>query len=404
MSIVEKYGFYVILLLFILISEIKAQVRQMDFEEMWNLTMNQNLDIRNAGLRIESTERMKKSSWDLGMTQFKWERGQINSDLIDNMYVIEQELGSPFEMSATKKFYQSETDLWRMDKTRVIREIKKNLRQNYYTWMFENQRIQLIDKGLELFKRASEFASLQYETGETNLLSKSLIDSRWQELQIKSDRIKINKNTLQNLINVIINSEDPVEPALQELEKLVILFPEEHREIPLDSLPDVAVEQQRFQVAQSFYGVTKSKISPYFSAGYFNQQLLQESGFQGFLIGIDFPLWFFPQKARVQAASLHMSIAENRYVYEKNRIEKEFENLLMRYDQLLQNLNFFEEQRLENAKRIETNANILYESGEIGYLEFVQNLSTALQIQEDYWTLVNEYNQLVIEMYYYLDM
>jgi cobalt-zinc-cadmium resistance protein CzcA len=403
MSFAEKFLIFPFLLLFLQLTGIKAQDRQLDFEKMWALAMNQNLDIRNAGLFIVSTEKMKNSSWDLGMTQFDWQRGQINSDLIDNMYLIEQDLGSPFEMAANKKFYQSETDLWRINESRIIREVKKNLRQHYYSWIYEDQRLQLIEKGLELFKKASEYATLQYETGETNLLSRSLIDSRWQELKIKSDRVRINKNNLVNQINVIVNSSDPVEPVQQRLEKLVVLFPGDQRSISFDSIPDVAIEEQRYQVARSFYGMTKSKISPYFSAGYFNQQLLQESGFQGFMVGIDFPLWFFPQKARIQAASLQMSIAENRYIYEKYRQEKEFENLLMRYDQLRTNLSFYEDQRLENARLIEENANLLYESGEIGYIEFVQNLSTALEIQEDYWTLVNEYNQLVIEMYYYLD-
>jgi cobalt-zinc-cadmium resistance protein CzcA len=384
--------------------ESKAQIRQMDFEEMWAQTMEHNLDIQNAGLQIEQNENLKKTSWDLGTTSFRWEHGQINSHLNDNMYVLEQKLGSPFEMSATRKFYQSETDLWKINESRVHREIKKNLRKYYYSWIYENERLRIIEKGLELFRRASEYSALQYETGESNLLSKALIDSKWQEMNITSDRIKVNKNRLINQINVIVQSSERVEPSQQNLVRLIIELPEDEDQVALDSLPDVALEQQRFQVAQSYLGMTKSKISPYFSAGYFNQQLLQESGFQGFLVGIEFPLWFFPQKARVQAASVNRSIAENSYVYEKNRLENEFENLMLRYDQLIRNIRFYEDQRLENARQIEENANLLYESGEIGYLEFVQNLSTSLQIQEDYWTLINEYNQLVIEMYYYLDI
>jgi cobalt-zinc-cadmium resistance protein CzcA len=401
---VRKYHVIAIILSLYTITTSVAQIRQMDFEEMWVMTMEHNLDIRNAGLQIEQYEDMRKSSWDPGMTQFRWERGQINGDPIDNMYVVEQNLGSPFEMSATNKYYESETDLWKINESRVIRETKKSLRKYYYSWIYENERLRIIEKGLDLFRKASEFSALQYETGESNLLSKALIDSKWQEMNISSDRIKVNKSSLINQINVIIQSQERIEPSQQNLQKLVILFPEDQDRMPLDSLPDIALEQQRFQVAQSYLGMTKSRISPYFSAGYFNQQLLQESGFQGFLIGIEFPLWFFPQKARVQAASVNQSIAENRYFHEKNRVENEFENLRMRYDQLILNIRFYEEQRLENARQIEENANLLYETGEIGYLEFVQNLTTALQIQEDYWTLVNEYNQLVIEMYYYLDI
>jgi len=404
MLIVRATYTYTLIFFFMFLIETKAQIKQLNFDEMWTLAINHNIDIRNASLQIDHTENMKRSSWDLGKTQFDWHRGQINSDLIDNMYIIEQDLGSPFEMSATKKFYQSEIDLWKFNKSRIIREVKKTLRKHYYDWIYENQRLQIIEKGLELFSRASEYSLLQYETGESNLLSKALIDAKLQELNITNDRINVNKNSLINQINVIVNAPEKIEPSQQQLEKLVIIIPEERKEVPIDSLPDVALERQHIQVAKSLYGLTKSRISPYFSAGYFNQQLLQESGFQGFLVGIDFPLWFFPQKARIQAASLNMTIAENRYIYEKFRLENEFDNLLMRYDQLIRNLRFYEEQRLENAKLIEENANLLYESGEIGYLEFVQNLTTSLQIQEDYWSLLNEYNQLVIEMYYYLDI
>lgn len=404
MLFVRNFSVYTLLFLAGFLIESNAQTKQIDFEEMWALTLEQNLDIQNAGLQIEQKETIKKSSWDLGRTQFRWEHGQINSELNDNFYVLEQNLGSPFEMSATKKFYQSETVLWRINESRVVREIKKTLRKNYYGWIYENERLRVIEKGLVLFRRASEYSTLQYETGESNLLSKALIDSKWQEMNITSDRIKVNKNSLINQINVIVHSDDRIEPLQQRLEKLIIIIPEDNDEVPFDSLPDVALEQQRFQVARSYLGMTKSQISPYFSAGYFNQQLLHVSGFQGFLVGIEFPLWFFPQKARVQAASVNMSIAENRYSYEKTRLENEFENLLMRYEQLVRNINFYEDQRLKNASQIEENANLLYESGEIGYLEFVQNLTTSLQIQEDYLELVNEYNQLVIEMYYYLDI
>lgn len=404
MSSVRNYSVYSLIFFIAVFSESGAQVSKMSFAEMWAMTIERNLDIQNAGLQVEKNEDMKKSSWDPGMTQFRWEHGQINGDPNDNLYVVEQSLGSPFEMSATKKYYQSETDLWRINESRVIRETKKSLRKHYYNWIYENERLRIIEKGLELFRKASEYSALQYETGESNLLSKALIDSKWQEMNIASDRIKVNKNSLVNQINVIVRPPEMVEPSQQNLEKLVILLPQNKDQVPLDSLPDIAFEQQRFQVAQSYLGMTRSQISPYFSAGYFNQQLLQESGFQGFLVGIEFPLWFFPQKARVQAASVNMSIAENQYMYEKNRLENEFKNLRIRYDQLIRNIRFFEEQRLENARQIEENANLLYESGEIGYLEFVQNLSTSLQIQEDYWMLVNEYNQLVIEMYYYLDI
>jgi cobalt-zinc-cadmium resistance protein CzcA len=400
---VRKIGIYTIALCLIFSIDSIAQIQQMNFEAMWGLTLDHNVAIQNAGLEIDRSENMRRSSWDPGMTQFTWEYGQINDELNDNRYVIEQNLGSPFEMSATRKYYGAETDLWEINESRVVREVKMNLRKYYTEYLYENQRQELVERGLALFSRATEYANLQYETGESNLLSKTLIESKWHELKIKYDRIRVNMNTLINQINIIVNVENMVVPAQESLDRLSLNLPGTADSITLDSLPEVALERQRATVARSYLGLTRSKISPYLSAGYFNQELMHEPGFQGFLVGVGFPLWFFPQKSRVQAATVDMSIAENRYTYEKFRTGKALENLSMMIGQLDDNLQFYEEQRLVNASLIEENANLLYESGEIGYLEFVQNLTTALEMQEEYLSFLNEYNQLVIEMYYYLD-
>ncbi len=394
----------VLLILTWLTPRIVSGQEERAFDEMWELTAENNPDLQNARLQVDRLGKMKSSSWDLGMTSVDLNRGQINSALIDNQWTIEQQIGSPFEMAATSKYYQSEIGLFNGHYEKIRRSVKRSLRKYYYEWLYENQRQKIAERALSLFENASHYATLQYETGETNLLSKALIDSRMQEISLAASRIQVTKDNLVNQINVIVNYEEKILPESRELTKLPVPDPEQPVSGIVDSIPDVSVERQRMQVARSYLGLTRSRISPYFKAGYFNQQLDQVSGFDGWLVGIAFPLWFLPQKARIQAASIDMSIAENNYWYQKSRMEIEYRNIMNRFNQLEENLSFYEQKRIDNARMIEDNANLLYESGEIGYLEYVQNLNTAIQIQEDYWRLVNEYNLLVIDLYYYLDI
>ena len=151
------------------------------------------------------------------------------------------------------------------------------------------------------------------------------------------------------------------------------------------------------------YRLMKSQISPSLLAGYYTQEIDHVPGYQGWKVGLNFPLLFMPQKARSQAASIELSRAENQYVFEKLKASQEISSLLNKYNQLKESLTFYESERLENADLIDKNARSLYESGSIGYIEFVQNLTTARQIREDYVRLVNEYNHYVIDLYYYLD-
>ena len=52
------------------------------------------------------------------------------------------------------------------------------------------------------------------------------------------------------------------------------------------------------------------------------------------------------------------------------------------------------------AKAIKTcrKSQISYENGEIGYVEYIQNLQTALDVQLRFADAVNDYNQAVINL------
>ena len=177
-----------------------SQETKVNFKTMWDVALKQNLQIKNAQLLVEKSDNMKKTAWDFGELEFDFTRGQLNSELNDNLYTFDQGLGSPFTISATKKYYESEEVFHKSMVDRTTKEIKKQLRQYYYTWLYEQQIDLLLDSSILQYEKSVDFAHLQFESGESNLLSKAIINSELQKLLIRKDIHKVNLKTIENSI------------------------------------------------------------------------------------------------------------------------------------------------------------------------------------------------------------
>src|SRR3546814_3776926 len=75
--------------------------------------------------------------------------------------------------------------------------------------------------------------------------------------------------------------------------------------------------RQDIQVQQARIKVEKSDLLPTFGGQYGWQKIGSQSGFNSWQVGINIPLWFGPQKAEIQAASIQKEIAESRLKEEK---------------------------------------------------------------------------------------
>lgn len=66
-------------------------------------------------------------------------------------------------------------------------------------------------------------------------------------------------------------------------------------------------------------------------------------------------------------------------------------------------LDFYESTGLRQADQIIKAASIAYSSGEIGFAELSQFLTQAIDIQKNYLDILNQYNQSVIQYYYFIN-
>ena len=80
------------------------------------------------------------------------------------------------------------------------------------------------------------------------------------------------------------------------------------------------------------------------------------------------------------------------------------------YNETLQNfrknlaaLDYYEQTGLQQAGEIFSAATLAYNNGEIGYVEYTALLSQSIDIKNNYLVSLNNYNQSVIKLNYFLN-
>jgi cobalt-zinc-cadmium resistance protein CzcA len=147
----------------------------------------------------------------------------------------------------------------------------------------------------------------------------------------------------------------------------------------------------------------RSKFSPELYAGYFNHEIGKVKGFEGFRVGVSFPLWFLPQKAKTTEARINFSMAQNDYEYQKFSIQKTIENLKIQLDKLFVQISYFRENALNQADLLLKNDWVKFTNQEIKYHEYLLSVGTSFKIKLDYLESLRQYNLAAFQLEYYLN-
>jgi cobalt-zinc-cadmium resistance protein CzcA len=153
---------------------------------------------------------------------------------------------------------------------------------------------------------------------------------------------------------------------------------------------------QQQNVAKAQIRVEKNKLLPDIFGGYsFNDTQLP-----GFQIGMSVPLFFGSNRAKIKAAQL-----KNQQInIERQQTEQSLQNAYsVQYNEYLkakESLAYYETTGVAQAEEIRQTAQTAYNVGEIGYMEYIQNLQTAIGIKLQYAAALNDYNQAVVALNY----
>ena len=175
--------------------------------------------------------------------------------------------------------------------------------------------------------------------------------------------------------------------------------------------PSLKVLYQQAVIAEQTKKVETASTLPDFSVGYFNQSLIGtqtvngsdvffdgNQRFQGFNVGISIPLTFFSNASKIKSLDFKQQAMQKEADNGKLILQNQLQNAFQQYNQHLEQYNYYKSTALPNADIIISTAKVGFNSGDIGYIEYLQALQTATDVQLNYLQSINQINQSIINI------
>lgn len=352
--------------------------QSLNIEDAVVRALQKHPELQQGQYRLEASRARVAQAFELGETEIGYERGQINYLQIDRNLTVFQPLGAPWQLAAGYKFRRLEVALEVARLSELQNRVVKEVRDAWMQAASLAQREKLLTEQLVLYARFDTMVQLRYRTGSISMLAKSLAEQRYDNLSWQLKQLGMEKKGALRQLASLLQLEEAPETGS---------WPGRATDLAVASAqatnPTLRMLQERERLLMQQQRLSAAGFSPSLGVGYFNQSLEQVPGFQGVAVTVGVPLAFF---------SRHAAYKSSRVEREGARLAVEAGSLRINYaltqahsELRLQQerLDYYDQTALPRAESILSNANRLFEQGEIEYFEYLQSLDAALSIRLD---------------------
>ncbi|HNP06167.1 MAG TPA: TolC family protein [Cyclobacteriaceae bacterium] len=389
----------------------QQNVQQLRLGEALSMALRNNASIKASEFDIETNRSLKRTASDIGKTSFSGTFGQYNSYVkSDNNITISQSIPFPTTFNANAKLGAARVRSSELMLGATQNELAFQVKSSFYQLAY----LKTLDKWLlhldSIYVAFQRAATLRYQYEETNLIEKTTAETQAMQIRTQLRQNDADIRIFQTRLQTLLNTNESLDIQFDSLTAREVSLPDTSS---LVNNPLLSWFRQQIMVAERQKTVEKNRLLPDLSASFFSQTLIDtqveanspqlataSNRFQGFGIGIAIPLWIKPQAARVKAAQSELAATESMYAFQEKNFQGRLNELIQDYLKYSESLRYYLEASLPNAELLLNQSQRAYESGEIGYVEYLQSLRTATEVRTGYLATLNNYNQAVISIEY----
>ncbi|WP_419494492.1 CusA/CzcA family heavy metal efflux RND transporter [Chryseobacterium bernardetii] len=382
--------------------EVKSQT-PVTLEEAVDVALKNNRIIKNEKLKSEYSKALIRSASDIPQTGVTMDYGQINSALTDMKFGISQNIAFPTVYKKQKNLYTEEWKKSLLNVSLKEYELKKAVSLTFYNILYWKEKEKLLQETLKLYTDFLDKASIRLKAGESNILEKTTASNQKSAIEIQLKQLNQELSVLKYQLQWLLNTETDFVPEDKKL------FSGGLKE-ELNSHPVIQVLQQQKKVSEQQTALEKAKLLPGLQFAY-NLNSFKGTGaddkvygsapqFHSVQLGVSVPVFSGGQKARIQAAKIAESVAENDIANMEFNLQNQRKKASGIYQANLDIVSRYESAELKNADVITETAKKQFLAGEINYLEFVILVNQAVTLKNSYTDAVWKLNQSAIELEY----
>jgi len=388
-----------------------AKAQDISLNQVIEKAILNNGDMKALNLEIEKIKTLEKTAIELDKTDFGVGYGQLNGFEKDVLFSIEQKFKLPTTYKYQKQLNQALVTNVLNQKIVSKNELIKEVKRGWYQLLFYKQQLDLFNFEDSLFTQFNLDTYKRFQSGDATYLETINSSTKLMEVKSKLMDVKEEIKAQSIFLQILMNDNSEIGSINDSVVK---------RELDLSAIdflstnnPTVNYLQELILSKEKQITVNKTDYYPEFSVGYFNQSMLgnhtvngveqyygSDQRFQGVNATISLPIFTRATKSKVNAAKIERQIAQTNADFYKIRIENEYKVAVNNYIKTKTQLAYFEDKVLDQVELIIDNSNLSYQSGNIGTLEYVQSLNSAIDLKNKYNQILNKYNQTVIEIEY----
>jgi cobalt-zinc-cadmium resistance protein CzcA len=274
--------------------------------------------------------------------------------------------------------------------------IKGMAKKAYYRWMMLKQEealLQYLDSLYGIFERVAE---IRFETGDINYVNKLLTHSKAVRISLEARKLQVEIASAEDDLRVIMNSPDNY--TFRETDKIKLDTPVVYDTSWIRYSPSAKLFQQKIKISEALIKTRRNETLPGLEIGYFNQSIDNSRGFHGWVLGLNFPLWYWSYDGTIKSARVEREIAKNVFDHEISRLRGRVAQLQREVTMNMDIMQYYEGQAVNLAEIMIEQAQKSFAEGEIGLLDYIENISDAIDIKREYIQAINSYNQAVIDL------
>ncbi len=379
-----------------------SQQSEMTAEEAINLALTNNRSLKASSQRIDQSNQLIGSGFDINKTEIYYSRDQNNiapNNLPLNVLGINQSFSLPGVYVTQKKILKGKAlradQQYALDQRLVTKEVSKAYYEVVY-WQTMLRNYIYLDSLYLSFQNA---ANRKFEQGESNYLEKLMAEAKRNEISIHLNQINESIQTSYIKLNQWIQSEAEYTVKNQELERLPLFPPDTLNHPALDIFATC------YAIAREQVTLEQQKLLPDLNLSFF-QGFNAGPGvrsYAGFQAGLAVPIFYGSQKSKIAAAKTEMLIVNSESENYKIQLNSNYESLQSDLRRFEQGITYYLSKGKALSEEIRFHANSSFQNGEIDFLQYISLLESSKNIESAYLFSLFSYNMTVLEANYIMN-
>lgn len=386
--------------------------RTISLNDCLRMAAERNLTLRTGHIAVERAEALQGTAFDIDKTSVSLSQDPTGGGSPDNALTFSQTFAFPTLYGAKHKLLKEETSLEQKRLEMTRNELERAVSSEYYNLLFMLERQRILTRQAEIYKRFLFLADAKLKYGETGKLEWMNARRLSKENEIALQNAGHDVETARLRLQRWLNTDETLTPAEDTL-SIITMTDADISGFNAAATPLGTMLSQQRKVSESNVKVARQGFLPDISVAASTQLLIkgwnpydvdrsrfEKGNFMGFEVGLSVPLFYGSQRARLKAAKRDVEMARTQAEEQLSELRKQYLEARNEFLKARASLDYYLKQGVHEADEIERISQEAYEKGAIGYIEYIQNLQTAVDIHNSYATAVNDFNQAAINLRY----